>query len=99
MALAACRRPQTQGSINFIFNHGSNKVIQHGSQMTCVWSNCLAEWCLQETQPQGSLDKNDPNYDSEEDKTVSYHSQKTLQIKLYKKAVGFVRAVQHGVGP
>ena len=56
--------------------------------MTYVWPHCLAGWCLQETQLQGSLDKNDPNYDSEEDKTVSYHSQKTLQIKLYKKAVG-----------
>ena len=66
------------------------------SWMTYAQPNCLAEWCLQETQVQGSLDKNDPNYDSEEDKTVSYHSQKTLQIKLYKKAVGRVR-VQWGV--
>ena len=64
--------------------------------MTYVPPTFFAEWCLQETQPQGSLDKNDPNYDSEEDKTVSYHSQKTLQIKLYKKAVGRVR-VQCGV--
>jgi programmed cell death protein 4 len=37
----------------------------------------------------GSLDKNDPNYDSadEQKNAVSYHMQKSLQIKAFKKAV------------
>lgn len=63
---------------------GQGKVKKGGAGGKFTWGNMMTD---QETQLQGSLDKNDPNYDSEEDKTVSYHSQKTLQIKLYKKAV------------
>ena len=88
VALAACRRAQTQGRQQSLSVMAAKNGFDIALGMTHVLSHCLAKWCLQETQLEGSLDKNDPNYDSEEDKTVSYHSQKTLQIKLYKKAVG-----------
>eukprot|EP00891_Asterochloris_glomerata_P000321 jgi/Astpho2/321/Aster-02203 len=79
-------RPSTElkGRTSQQSKKGQGKVKKGGAGGKFTWGNMMTD---QETQLQGSLDKNDPNYDSEEDKTVSYHSQKTLQIKLYKKAV------------
>lgn len=53
--------------------------------MKCSTALCVV---LQESPDAEQLDKNDPNYDSgEEKRALAFHSRKVEQIKAYKQAV------------
>ncbi|KAK9828666.1 hypothetical protein WJX72_001404 [[Myrmecia] bisecta] len=63
---------------------GSGKTKKGGAGGKFTWGSPL----LDDDRVTASVDRNDPNYSSDDDQhAVAYHSQKSVQIKIYKQAV------------
>jgi hypothetical protein len=61
---------------------GGSRVKKGGSGGKFTWGSVLDT-----DEGLASLDKNDPNYDSDGDGAIAFHTQKSVQIKIYKQAV------------